>query len=182
MQNEGIAQSISRAIKRGDIKGRYDSINKTPLRLSVIYKKVKNSTIRSISVNEPILHIDIPKGYHIPIKPRNLSCSFSSAECTFTSQLAAKKNLNLGYTYENSGITFTTDGSYIEIGLGAYLKAHYDKNLFTDSVFDFTFAQSAYFESNMVISIKGELTKDWSTDLKIINDFDVELVQPHTLK
>lgn len=178
MQNSSIKQSVQRSISRHQIKGRYDDINKNPIRFSILEKPVTNK--RGIVEDEIILRMDIPEGYHVPIKQRGINCSFSEADCSFTTQGDAQTKLDLGKEYSSGGITFSTKNSYIEMGLGAYIRMHYDGNLIQKDVFDFTIANSGYFKSNMQVSISGELKRDWSTDLKLIKDFDIEIVHPYS--
>ena len=176
MQNTSILESVQRAIDTNKIKGAYDDINTKPMQFSVIKKPVTNA--RGITEDEIVLRMDFPEGYYMPIEPRELTCSWGDAECTFTFEESVSHNIALGTTYENSGITFTTEGSYIEMGLGTYMKVHFDENLIADDIFDFTYAQSGYFKSNMQVSVSGELESSWSTDLKPIAAFDVEIVHP----
>ncbi len=178
IQNTSIQRSVQRSINTHKIKGTYDDINVNPMRFSLIQKPITNA--RGLVEDEIILRMDIPKGYYVPIESRSISCSWGSAECSFTVEEAASKNLDLGKKYEQGGITFSTEGSYIEMGLGTYIKAHYDENLIDPDIFDFTVAQSGYFKSNMQVSVSGELSSDWSTALKLIKDFDVEIVHPYS--
>ncbi len=178
LQNSSIRRSVQRSIATHKIKGIYDDINVKPLHFTLFEKPVTNA--RGVVDDEIVLRMDIPKGYHIPIRQRSISCDFASADCSFTVEGNESERLDLGKAYENGGITFSTEGSYIEMGLGAYMKIHYDENLIAADVFDFTLAESGYFKSNMQVSVSGKLTKDWSTDLKLIPDFDIEIVHPYS--
>lgn len=178
MRNDSLLSSVQRSIKQQKIHGRYDANNSSPLRFSVKKKSVKNS--RGFTNDEIVLRVDIPKGYHVPIKPRSVSCDFSDLECSMTLSGKAIDKLDLGKKYEESGLTFSTEGSYLEIGLGTYIRAHYDKNVFSKDAYDFMVAQSGYFKSNMKVNIAGELSSDWSTELKLMNDFDIEIVHPYS--
>ncbi len=177
--NDEVVQSITRAIKRGKLKGKYDYLNREPLKFSVNKKRISGNS-RSKSTDDIVLRIDIPKGYRVPIDSRSLECSISNLECRLTVDAKASKRLSLDEKLEKSGITFSTEGSYIEIGLGAYLRAHYDHNVIGDDIFDFDAAQSAYFEANIEVSITGELSKQWNTTIKLMNPFDVEIVHPYS--
>ena len=178
MRNDAIRQSVQRSINRHQLKGVYDNINAKSIRFSVIEKSIMKKN--GLSEDEIVLRMDIPKGYHAPIR-KSVDCSISDADCTFTTSGIAKEKIDLGNSYENAGITFSTEDSYIEMGLGAYFSLHYDKNLFSEDIFDFTVANSGYFKSNMQVSISGKLERSWSTQLKLIKDFDIEIVHPYNL-
>jgi hypothetical protein len=160
--------------------GRYDQLNEEPLAVSILGKRVLNKGTGATS-DEIILRIDIPDGYYVPVRKMGLDCSFVDANCTLTIQGDAVNKIDLGNEYVNGGITFTTKGSYIEIGLGSYIKARYDKNILSADLFEFELAQSAYFESNMVASVSGELGSNWSTQLDLLFDFEVEIAHPYSL-
>ncbi|MDP8287424.1 MAG: dockerin type I repeat-containing protein, partial [Candidatus Electryonea clarkiae] len=176
-RNEQIKQSIQRAISNKKL-GRYDHLNKKPLKITLIEKSITNS--RGLSNDELVLRIDIPQGYTMPLQPRSLDCSFWNAECSFTLQTEYSKKVDIGKEYSKNGITFSTEGSYIEIGIGSYIKAHYDHNTFSSDVYDFEVAQSAYFDANLKAELKGELSEDWSATLDLLLDFDVEIVHPYS--
>ncbi len=177
--NDEVLQSINRAIHRGRLKGKYDYLNKHPLKFRVFKKRILNRA-RNITKEDIVLRIDIPKGYKIPIDSRSLNCSISNLECRLTVDAKASERLSIEEKLEKHGITFSTEGSYIEIGLGAYLRAHYDHNVVGDDIFDFDAAQSAYFEANVAVTITGELSKEWSSTIKLMNPFDVEIVHPYS--
>jgi len=172
-------QAMSRAIKQQKI-GRYDHLNTEPLSISVIEKPVLTKSNNQTS-DEVVLRIDIPEGYYVPIQPRELECSFTDADCTLTVTTETTKKIVLEKEYKQAGLTFSTKGSYVEIGLGSYLKARYDKNLLSQDFFEFELAQSAHFESNMVASVSGELSRNWSTTLDLLFDFEVEITHPYSL-
>ena len=172
-------RAISSAVAKGGL-GRYDHLNDTPLGVSIIDKRVPNGS-RSVTSNEVVLRIDIPEGYHVPIQPRGLTCSFLEADCTMTMQSDAKNRVKMEAEHKRSGVTFSTKGSYIEIGLGSYIKAHYDRNPLSADLFEFELAQSAYFESNIVVSVSGEVSSSWSTQLDLLYDFEVEIAHPYSL-
>ena len=178
MRNDSLLAAVQRSIIHHDIHGKYDSINDQPLRFNVMKKPVSNA--RGLSEDEIVLRVDIPAGYHVPIEARGVSCDFSDLECSFTTKGKAVDKLNLEKKYGENGLIFSTEGSYLEIGLGTYIRAHYDKNVFSGSTYDFMIAQSGYFKSNMKVNITGELSSDWSTELKLINDFDIEIVHPYS--
>ena len=176
-QNDAIAQSIKRSLAVKDIKGRFDDINKDPLKISLLNKvnslNKSSSNTSSLTNDNLVLRIDIPKGYTIPIETRSISCTFSTLDCTLTTQGESIQNLDLGKSYGENGLTFSTEGSYIEIGIGTYLRAHYDYNYIGADTFDFDLAQSAYFESNLSVTLSGELEKSWEVPLKLLYDFVV---------
>jgi antitoxin component YwqK of YwqJK toxin-antitoxin module len=176
-RNEQIKQSIQRAISHKKL-GRYDHLNKEPLGVSIIEKSITNS--RGLDNDELVLRIDIPQGYRVPLQSRSLDCSFWNAECNFTLQTAYNNKVDIEKEYGEDGLTFSTKGSYIEIGIGSYIKAHYDHNTFSSDVYDFEVAQSAYFDANLKAEVKGELKKDWSTVLDLLVDFDVEILHPYS--
>jgi len=177
-RNDAIKQAVKRALSQKQI-GRYDYLNTNPLHVSVLEKPVTNK--RGITSDEIVLRIDIPEGYYVPIQPHKRSCDFWNAECSVTVQGEVSKNLDLGNSYTQYGITFSTSGSYIEIGLGTYLRAHYDYNAVGSDVLDFDLAQSAYFQSNMTVSVSGELSKDWSTTINLLGNIDIEIAHPYSL-
>ncbi len=142
-RNEEVVGTLQRSISQGRLKGLYDHLNHEPLHFSL--KERSTTTGRSLGSGEPVLRIDIPKGYYIPVEPRSLHCSFGNLECTMSVQGEASQHTDLGNSVTEAGITFSTEGSYIEIGLGSYLRVHYDHNVFSKDVLDFELAQSAYF-------------------------------------
>lgn len=178
MRNDSLLSAVQRAISQQKIHGTYDSENDHPLHFHVMKKPVTNA--RGLVEDEIVLRVDIPEGYHVPIEARGISCDFSDLECAFTVKGSAVDKLDLGKKYGENGLTFSTEGSYLEIGLGTYIRAHYDKNIFTASTYDFMIAQSGYFKSSMKVNITGELSSDWSTELKLVNDFDIEIVHPYS--
>jgi len=177
-RNDAVRRAVQRSIDGGGIRGRYDSLNAKPLQISVVEKPVTNA--RGLTNDEIVLRIDIPKGYHIPVEPRAVECSFTDLECSLTVDAAMSKKIDLKYEHTVYGITFSTEGSYIEIGLGAYLRAHYDHNLASRDVLDFDLAQSAYFRSNMTVSVSGELKRNWSTTINLLGSINVEIVHPYS--
>lgn len=179
-QNDSIIESIQRSLSSQNIKGRYDYLNTKPLKISIVKKNITNS--RNLANEEIVLRIDVPKGYVTPVDTRSVSCSFTDLDCSLTTQGDTSKNLDLGKSYGENGLTFSTEGSYIEIGIGTYLRAHYDYNYIGVDTFDFDLAQSAYFESNLKVAISGTLSKSWEAPIKLIDDFEVEIVHPHSLE
>ncbi len=177
-QNDTIIRSLQRSLASQNIKGRYDYLNKDPLQISIVEKSITNA--RGLANNELILRIDIPEGYQTPIEPRDVSCSFTDLECSLTTQGEAVKNIDLGKTYGANGLTFSTAGSYVEIGIGSYLRAHYDYDYIGTDTFDFDLSQSAYFKSNMSVSISGELSKSWEAEFQLMDNFTVEIAHPHS--
>ena len=179
-RNDEIKASVQRTLDSGKIKGRYDAANAEPLRISVLEKPVTNA--RGLTDDELILRIDIPEGYTVPIEPRGIDCSFLNAECELTTEGNLSNKIPLTAKSSGSGITFSTKGSYIEIGLGMYLRAHYDHNYIGLDQLDFDLAQSAYFKANITASVSGELKKEWETTLKLLDDFDVEILHPYSME
>ena len=178
VKNDTIATTMQRSIDNGAIKGKYDSINTSPLQISVIKKPVTNA--RGLTNEEVVLRIDIPEGYKVPYEPRGIDCSFSDLECTLTVKAGLDKKIGLDVTKEAGTLTFSTAGSYIEIGIGAYLRAHYDYNLLSRDTLDFDLAQSAYFKANLTATDSGELKKEWSTTLDLIGSLNIEIVHPYS--
>lgn len=179
-RNDEIKASVQRALDTGKIKGRYDALNTKPLQISILEKPITNA--RGLTDDELVLRIDIPSGYTVPIEARSIDCSIWNMECELTTKGELDKKIPLTAETSGSGITFSTKGSYIEIGLGMYLRAHYDHNRFGLDQLDFDLAQSAYFKANITASISGELKKEWSTTLKLLDDFDVEIIHPYSLE
>jgi len=176
-------RSLNSAISSGELKGIYDDINTKPLKFSL--KEAPLSQTRSTkSIDDLILRIDIPEGYRIPIQPRGISCTFSDASCDFTTEFNTSRRPSLSTKYEQDYITFDTTGSFMEIGVGAYLKAHYDYNVASDNIFQFTAVQSAYLKSNLSVKVSGNIAYlsasqlKWEKDLKLIGDFKVFIPNP----
>ena len=184
VSTDTLSRSLQRAIDNGVIQGQYDRLNKQPLKISI----VQNSNARTLE-SEPVLRLEFPQGYKVPINTRALDCSFWDASCQFTinSLLEDKKDLSLS-TDADRFIVFSTKGSYIEYKIGTKLKMFYDKNWGADK-FSFTFAQNAGFAAVLEFNINAEATAlsdaiAWEKNFQPLGDFEIEIVHPssHLIK
>jgi hypothetical protein len=180
MNVDNIKQSLSRAIRDGSIKGKYDDINSDPLKISVIENKNRSNSEDKLS-----LKVEFPENYKVPVDLRGLNCSFYSGECSFTLDGVIDKTIPLEVSTDSEkAYIFTTKGSSIEIGLGTYLKLYYNKNLVSKDEFAFTYAQSAAFKSTLSFKLSAtptDLTSDvfsWEGNFNPIGDFEVEILHP----
>ena len=184
VQNDALLKAVQRSLQTHSI-GKYDAINKEPLKVTAYKKSVKS---RGVEQEEIVLRVDIPKGYIVPVKPRALDCSFWDASCDFTASGKVKGKLGLDVVWPEGQMTFDSSGSYIEIGLGSYLKVHYDHNTFSDDVFQVTGAQSAYFKANVSVKFSGNLLGGeslenktyWEKNLDLVKGLDIEIIQPYS--
>ncbi len=127
--------------------------------------------------NEPILRIDIPADYNVPVPAQNskIICSLLDASCTGDFTYEESSGINLGETTTTNGLTFSTEGSYVEIGLGMYLDLFADINRFSDDILQFKFKESAYFKSNLQATISGTLSADWQKTIPLTNPITVNI-------
>ena len=161
------------------IRGKYDAINQAPLRFS--FKKVA-STKRNVHgmSDDIILRIDFPKGYYFPAQTRSFDCDIFEASCDASLSVSAKKNVDLGDKATRNGITISTEGSYVEMGIGAYIRAKYDHNTLSKDEYKFELQHSSYFESNFIFNVNGKLEKSWSKNINITNVINVEIAHPYS--
>lgn len=151
--------------------GKYDTLNKKPLKISIVRKKVPSKT-RSVQY-EPVAVIEFPKGYTIPITrtlSANVDCELSEAMCDATFNYDKKWEKDFGKTKQFGSVTFTTAGSKIEIGLGAYIRAMYNYETVGDNQYYFEFKPSAYYRVNMHMSIKGSNISGDDETFKILKN------------
>jgi len=171
--NDEIVRSVKRAVKK--VKGRYDYLNDKALKISIIQK----STSKSRSVEkEPVLRIDIPKGYRIPIEPRKLSCNIWNLSCNFTMQGELSHTMDLGKELKGGSLVFSSKGSYIELGLGAVLSVYYKKRFLKSPKYNFGLYNSAYFDANLIFTVSGSEQKDWEQVINLIGGLDIEIPTP----
>jgi len=176
---ETMASDLTRSLKSRSI-GRYDYLNSQKLKASV---KVKNiSKVRGVENNELVLRIDIPKDYTMKINPkaRGLECDIFDAKCIAEIETTPEKKFSLEQNLTEYGLTFSTDGSYIEFGLGTKLKLTYDKNLLEVDYVAFELTQSMFYEANFVYSVTGELSKNWESALNLTDGFDLIIPHPYS--
>jgi hypothetical protein len=146
--------SITRSIRRSI--GKYDYLNKEPLKVSFISKDVQ---IKSRALKqEPVVVIEFPEGYTIPLSREftgDIDCELSDAMCdaAFNYDTSYAKEFDKEKSF--GSVVFSTAGSRIEIGLGAYIRAMYDYNTIGSNQYYFEFKPTAYYLVNMVMSIKG---------------------------
>lgn len=155
------------------LHGKYDHINSAPLR----YSFRRGDTTED---DEIILRIDFPEGYYIPIRKSSFNCDLMDTSCQGYISVSQSNHADLGATEERYGLTVSTEGSYVEVGVGAYISAKYDHNLVDPDSYRFELQNSAYFKSNIKFTISGELEKEWKTNIKISNMINVEIVHPYS--
>ena len=186
-QNDGlkaaVKRSLARAIAKRQIVGKYDAINAHPLKISLVERPEARSV--DDTMNGLVLRIEIPKGYKIPVEPRDFDCSFTQASCKFTSDFTTKRKTDLKFQYERDFITVDSTGSFIEIGVGEHIYAYYDHNTFSDDVFKLKAGISAYFKSNLTIKVSANLAAKlkedglkWEKDIQLLKDFKIFIPTP----
>jgi hypothetical protein len=157
--NDQIVQSLSRVLKRGGF-GKYDYMNKEPLRVSIKKRSPLFRPIDGEMPNDPTIVVEFPKGYTIPLRPLkrtsfNADCELSEAMCDASFNYDKTWGKDFEKTLNAGSVTFTTEGSKIEIGLGAYIRAMYDYNTIGANQYYFEFKPSASYLVNLEASIKG---------------------------
>ena len=156
------------------LHGRYDGINSVPLRHS--FRRADTA-----EDDEIILRIDFPKGYFIPIRKSAFNCELlAEGSCEGSISVSQSNHTDLGATKERYGLTVSTEGSYVEVGIGAYISAKYDHNFIGADNYRFELQNSAYFKSNVKFTISGKLEREWKTNIKISNMINVEIVHPYS--
>ncbi len=172
IQNDAFKKSIQRAINSKVNFGKYDSINKNPLKVSLIDS---SSTTRSLKDDELILRIDIPAGYTMPRKAtRAVECSDWDLEndvcSTIDDEISKKLDADLSLTAGN--ITFSSEGSYIEIGLGAKIKLVYDYHLIGASDYYVEGEVSKYYKLNLQANFSASMPEPSNSNLSFDEDLD----------
>ena len=186
VRNSGLLQAVQRSLAKSPSIGKYDYLNSEPLRATA-YKKTTYAR-SGAAQDEIVLRIDIPKGYTVPSSTRSLNCSFWDASCDFTVSGQKSGQIGMGISVPEGSLTFDSTGSYIEIGIGSYIKAHYDHNTISANVFRVTGSQSAYFKAHVSFKVSGNLLgfnsmenkTYWSKDLDILEGLNVEILQPYS--
>ncbi|MBU0673986.1 MAG: hypothetical protein KJ950_05030, partial [Proteobacteria bacterium] len=124
--------------------------------------KLTSLMLRGRCLNVPSFLEDIPP----------LICEFALSE--------ANENIPLVGTATKGNLTISTAGSYVDFGIGAYLRAKFDKNWTEEDVYVFEVRTSAYFESNVQFTISGEYEAVWSKDIELMDMIDVEIAHPYS--
>jgi flagellar hook assembly protein FlgD len=160
-----VEQNVQAAVRRS--LGKYDAMNAKPLKISVVQKEVSSQT-RAKTV-EPVLIVEFPQGYTIPLT-RAVNCDLGEAMCDAQLQYDEKYPIDINKEASFGSVTFTTAGSRIEIGLGAYLRAMYDYNAVSDNQYLFEFKPSAYYKVTMQMAITGSSISAAEKTFKIFSD------------
>ncbi|MCG6201992.1 hypothetical protein [Psychromonas antarctica] len=185
--NDEIVESITRSIKK--TMGAYDHMNVQPLKISFIQKDIfsKQRTLKS----EPVVVIEFPKGYKIPLKPLsttraldvNVDCELSEAMCDAEFNYGNSYEQDLETTNQFGSAVFTTVGSKIEIGLGAFIRAKYDYNTAASNEYRFEFKPTAYYLVNIEAAITGGavIAHEYTFDI-VQNGLDIPIPLPQGVK
>lgn len=185
LRTTDIARALQRGINQHLFVGTYDYMNKEPLRISL----KKGSPLRNGS-DDVILRIDFPKGYTIPLNVHKMECDFATKRCSIpdTRDFNYHLDVPIQYAYpdeDSPKIEISTEGSYIELGLGNSMEFEYNKWIIPFRLhFDDT--MSAYFKSNIKFQIKGnaqnlfESGLKFEKELEILKPFKVEIPLPPT--
>jgi hypothetical protein len=172
--NDKIIKSLQRAIK-GSGFGKYDYMNKEPLKVSIKKRSLLFRPIDGEMPNDPTIVIEFPKGYTIPLRALkrtsfNADCTLSEAMCDASFNYSKSWDKDFGKTLSAGSVTFTTAGSKIEIGLGAYIRAMYDYNTIGTNKYYFEFKPSVYYLVNLEASIKGGSVSAAEKTFDIVKD------------
>jgi len=152
--------------------GRYDSINKQPLTYEIKTHSIYNAKLRK-TIEEPVLRINFPKGYTIPIHAHSAKLLSSPArKVEFDFSQNWEKNFDLDYQHEEANLSISTEGSYIEFGLGVALHAEGRTRKAVRYV-QVSLGQSASFESNLEAEIIGHLQESWSDTLELTSKIQI---------
>ena len=177
---EKIAQTMTRSLQNRSI-GKYDHLNKDKLKASFYVKNTSKN--RSIVNNELVMRIDIPKDYNMSITPRHnrsIDCDIFDQSCVAEISAKPDAKISLEDSFTSYGLTFSTEGSYIEFGLGTNLKFTYNYVFFGAQSITLELVQSMFYEANFVYKVNGELSQDWSTALELTDGFDLIIPHPYT--
>jgi len=184
------AKDVSEAYSRFDISGglesippvlmktirrhlaRYDRQNRDPLGITF------SKRIRSVgehNVEEPVLSIEFPKGYTIPLKELqsvgvNVGCDLSEAMCdaSFNYNKEYEKDMEASKAF--GSVTFTSEGSKIVVGLGAFIRAMYDYNSVGSNEYYFEFKPTLYYDAKLQVAIKGSSIKGGDKTFELIKN------------
>lgn len=127
-------------------------------------------SIAASKTSEPVLRIDIPKGYKIPTKAEKVDCDVLEAECDVDYESEYSKGLDLGVTETEGGLTISTEGSHLEIGLGTLFDMHVDLNLIEEHTLRFSLRQSAHLKSNIKAEFTGKLANDIAKEVPLTRE------------
>jgi len=176
--NDEMIQEVKRSIKNSI--GAYDAQNEHPIKVSFVKKDIQTK-LRTLT-QEPVIVIEFPKGYKIPLKPTkrsvdvNIDCELSDAMCDADFNYNKKYEKDFEVTKEFGEVTFTTDGSKVEIGLGAYIRAMYDYEVVGSNNYYFEFQPSIYYLVNLEMSITGKsITAAEETFDIVENGLDIKI-------
>jgi hypothetical protein len=180
--NDEVAQGISRSLKSG--LGAYDHLNDKPLKFSFSQKDIISKQ-RGIS-REPVLTVEFPEGYTVPLRPVasrqvtiDAECSLSEAMCDASFNYDKRLGQDFDESASFGSVTFSTVGSKIEIGLGALIRAKYDYNTISENEYHFEFKPTAYYEINLEASITGSAitAQEYTFDI-VQNGLDIPIKLP----
>ena len=160
----------------------YDKYNTKKMSYSLRNSKLENAEGK----HEPVLRIDIPAGYKIPVPVRNskVECNLDheylglkdwDLECRATFDGNASKNVDLNESATKNAITLSTKGSSVEIGLGMAMELFVAIHKGDNNIMQFTLLESAYFESNLRMSISGELSQGWDKEIPLTKKINVNI-------
>ncbi len=178
--NDKIAEAVTRSIKKS--VGKYDYLNKNPLKISFVQKDVVTKN-RSILKNEPVIVIEFPEGYTVPLRnvrkttiDANVNCELSEAMCDADFNYDSKKEWDVDKEKTFGSVTFSTKGSKIEIGLGAYIRAMYDYETVGSDQYYFEFKPSVYYLVDVKMTMNGKsITGDEKTFDIVENGLDIKI-------
>ncbi len=173
--DDSMKESIKRSIRRSI--GRYDALNKEPLKISFSSRET-DSKNRSIASKEPVITIEFPKGYTMPLRSltAHADCDVSEAMCDTSFNYNKKYEQSFDKEKTFGSVVFSTFGSKIEIGLGAFIRAMFDYNSIGDNDYYFEFKPSAYYMVNLQMSLTGTSIKGGDKTFEIIkNGLDISI-------
>ncbi len=154
--------NFQRTLRSGILKSKYDAYNKDPLRYTIYYK---GGVTRDGGVSRPVMRIEIPKGYKIPLSLKDIECHFDVSRCELTrrnislsGEKEAKVPLDFFISFPDERqvyLEFSTQGSFIDIGLAFFTQG----DLGWSGLRYIEYTQDMYFDAHLEFSIKGDLTK-----------------------
>jgi len=173
-----IENSMQRSIRRS--LSRYDRYNKEPIRVSFSRRALdKRSRALAAREDEPVLTIEFPKGYVIPLNrslEADMDCDIDEAMCDTSFNYDKKYEQHFDYSKTFGTVKFTTEGSKVVIGLGAYVRAMYDYESSGSDNYYFEFKPSLFYTVNLQMQISGhEIAGDDKTFELVKNGLDIEI-------
>ncbi|MBN2894763.1 MAG: hypothetical protein JXK05_02600 [Campylobacterales bacterium] len=156
--------------------GTYDDINDQPLTYELRQKSRFNARTAQTEV-EPTIRINFPKGYRMPLHTKPLDIYIPSSQKRGVNQTGTfiwTEHFDIDEDYKDDYVTITSDGSYIEFGLGTRLHVE-GRTRKSDRYAAIAFDQNATFESNLQVEVTGHYEESWSDTITLTNAISISI-------